>query len=66
MRLKVFDTIDETLQLLESNDEQYHTIERELKKFLRTLFIKHEEIIVDINSRVKTKASLREKIIRNR
>lgn len=66
MRLEVFNTIDKTLQLLEENDQRYHQIEREIKKYLHDLFEEHEEIIVDINSRVKTKASLREKIIRNR
>lgn len=65
MRLKVFDTIDETLDLLEKNNELYHRAEADMKEYLRMLF-EHQEMIVDINSRVKTKESLREKIIRNR
>lgn len=66
MRLKVFDIIDDTLDLLEKNDGQYHEIEYEIKNYLRNLFEEHDDMIVDINSRVKSKASLREKIIRNR
>lgn len=65
MRLKVFDTIDETLALLEKNDALYHKAEAEIEAYLRKLFIGNESI-VDINSRVKSKESLREKIIRNR
>lgn len=66
MRLKVFDTIDETLELLEHNDQFYHGIEKEIKQYLTTVFKESSEMIVDINSRVKSKESLREKIIRNR
>ncbi len=66
MRLKVFDTIDNTLKLLEDNNERYHLIEREIKRYLHELFYDHQDIIIDINSRVKSSSSLREKIIRNR
>lgn len=66
MRLKVFDIIENTLALLEDNDAKYHEIEYEIKNYLRTLFENRDEMIVDINSRVKSKSSLREKIIRNR
>lgn len=66
MRLKVFDTIDDALALLEENDSFYHGIEREIKRYLSTMFKESTDVIVDINSRVKSKESLREKIIRNR
>lgn len=66
MRLKVFDTIDDALALLEENDSFYHGIEREIKRYLSTVFKESTDVIVDINSRVKSKESLREKIIRNR
>lgn len=65
MRLKVFDTIDETLELLEQNNQLYHQCEGEIEDYLIELF-DGQEMIVDFNSRVKTKESLREKIIRNR
>lgn len=65
MRLKVFDTIDETLGLLERNNELYHRAENDIEEYLMQL-LEDQEMIVDINSRVKSKESLREKIIRNR
>ncbi|MEG0470589.1 MAG: RelA/spoT family protein, partial [Longicatena sp.] len=65
MRLKVFDTIDETLQLLEQNNTLYHTAENDIEDYLMDL-LEQQDMIVDINSRVKSKESLREKIIRNR
>lgn len=66
MRLQVFDMIDETLALLEENDAFYHQAEREIKHALRKLFADSHDYVVDFNSRVKSKESLREKIIRNR
>lgn len=66
MRLPVFDLIDETLQLLEQNDAFYHEAEQEIRTVIQTLFQDHREYLVDLNSRVKSKESLREKIIRNR
>lgn len=65
MRLKVFDTIDETLQLLEQNNTLYHTAENDIEDYLMDL-LEQLDMIVDINSRVKSRESLREKIIRNR
>ena len=66
MRLKVFDTIDEALALLSENNEFYHEIEREIEQYLIAVFKESSEMIIDINSRVKSRESLREKIIRNR
>lgn len=66
MRLPVFDLIDDTLNLLEQNDAFYHEAEQELRTIIRALFRDDREYLVDLNSRVKSKESLREKIIRNR
>lgn len=66
MRLKVFDTIDESLALLEANHAFYREIEQEIGSYLKKVFYESSEMIVDINSRVKSSESLREKIIRNR
>ncbi len=66
MRLKLFDTIDEALALLEENNAFYHEVEKDIRKALKDLFANKTEMIVDVNSRVKSKESLREKIIRNR
>lgn len=61
MRLKVFDTIDEALALLSENNEFYHEIEREIEQYLIAVFKESSEMIIDINSRVKSRESLREK-----
>ena len=66
MRLKVFDTIDATLELLEKNHPFYRNIEDELHDYIEFLMSEKREMVVDINSRIKSKDSLREKIIRNR
>ena len=66
MRLKVFDTIDATTALLQENHAFYRLIEDELHSYIRFLTDDKKEMVVDINSRIKTKESLREKIIRNR
>lgn len=66
MRLKVFDIIDETLCLLENNHSFYEEVEKELVQYMKHLFHDDHEMIIDYNSRIKSKDSLREKIIRNR
>lgn len=66
MKLKVFHVIDETLALLEKNNDFYHEVEQEVRAYIEKLFNEEDDMIVDINSRVKTAKSLREKIIRNR
>ncbi|MCI8541549.1 MAG: RelA/spoT family protein [Erysipelotrichaceae bacterium] len=66
MRLQVFNLIDETLDLLDRNDVFYHAAEWEIQQILRNMFQDYSEEVVDFNSRVKSRASLREKIIRNR
>ncbi len=66
MRLQLFDMIDETLDLLETNDAFFHQVEHEIRSVLNALFADEKEYVVDLSSRVKSKESLREKIIRNR
>ncbi len=66
MRLQVFDLIDETLLLLEQNNTFYHEAEQDIRNIIQTLFQDDREYLLDLNSRVKSKESLREKIIRNR
>lgn len=65
MRLKVFDIIDETIDLLEYNYSIYSIIEYELHEILKEL-LNGADMVADISSRIKSKDSLREKIIRNR
>lgn len=66
MRLEVFNVIDSALEELEKNHHLYREIEEELYDCFSTLFYDANEMIVGINSRIKSKESLREKIIRNR
>ena len=66
MRLQVFDLIEETLQLLAKNNAFTHEAENEINSIIRSLFHAHSEVFIDLSSRVKSKESLREKIIRNR
>lgn len=66
MRLNVFGIIDSTLALLDENTQNYLEVELQLKNSFYELFKDDRDMIVDIFSRVKTRESLREKIIRNR
>ena len=66
MRLQVFDTIEETLDLLEKKEAFHHEVKHELHAVLKQLLAGCNDMVVGLNSRVKTKDSLREKIIRNR
>ena len=50
MRLKLFDTIDEALALLEENNAFYHEVEKDIRKALKDLFANKTEMIVDVNS----------------
>ena len=66
MRLKMFDIIDHTIALLEQNMDFYKAVESEIHTAFQNIFHNNDEFIVDISSRIKGKASLREKIVRNR
>ncbi len=66
MRVSVFDTIDETLEILAVRREEYHQIRKEIKAILYTVLNDESDRVMDISSRVKSADSLREKIIRNR
>lgn len=66
MRLKIFDVIESTLATLENNIDYYQDVEKQLHAYFNTILSEQCDRIVDINSRIKQKESLREKIIRNR
>ena len=65
MRLKLFDTIDETLQLMDQHQDIYLEVQARIQDALHKLF-DHQEMVVGMHSRIKSKDSFREKIIRNR
>ena len=60
MRLKVFSIIDETLELLQENQQLYEDCLRDVRRTLRTLLGERNEMVMDIRGRIKTKESLRE------
>ncbi|MEG0313811.1 MAG: RelA/spoT family protein [Erysipelotrichaceae bacterium] len=66
MRLVVFDVIDEALNKLETNHDNYELVRNDINEQLHAVFKDKDDCIVDIVSRLKRKESLREKIIRNR
>ena len=66
MRLKVFSVIDDTLDHLSEHQPIYEHCLSELQKNLQQILGEQNEMVVDIRGRIKTKESLREKIIRNR
>ncbi len=66
MRLELFNLIDDTLDIYQKNLDKYHHIRNQITTELTMLLEKEKECILDFQSRIKTKESLREKIIRNR
>ena len=65
MELKLFGFIEEVLQDLEDKRPYLNEISEEIEVFFESLLIKSEEGYLNINSRVKSGKSLKEKIIRN-
>lgn len=64
MRLPIFDLIDETLQLLQSREVWYSEAAYELQAFFFALLESQCDCLLGIQTRVKSSASLREKILR--
>lgn len=65
MRLKLFDIIDQTLTLMDQHQDIYIDVQAKISKALNRLFYQ-QEMVVGMHSRIKSKESFREKIIRNR
>ncbi len=65
MELKLFHYIDEVLNELEDIREELEEISQELELFFEKLLFTAEKGFVNMNTRVKSKKSLKEKIIRN-
>lgn len=66
MRLNLFNLIDETVEVLESELDNLKTIERSIVMAMSHLLQSEKESLLGIQSRIKSKESLREKMIRNR
>ncbi|PHV70209.1 (p)ppGpp synthetase [Sporanaerobium hydrogeniformans] len=65
MELKLFHYIDEVLAELEDMREELEEISTEIELFFEKLLFTAEKGFVNMNTRVKSKKSLKEKIIRN-
>ena len=64
MKLELFDFIDDTLLLIEKKEDMLKDISKKLEKFFNdSLYIKDH--FLNANYRIKSKESLREKILRN-
>ncbi|SJZ89343.1 hypothetical protein [Anaerorhabdus furcosa] len=67
MRLELFDFIDEVSNLLELNQPTFQYVEHVLTDLFENLMKKEKgDVIVSISSRIKSKESLKEKLIRNK
>ncbi|MBC7088584.1 MAG: hypothetical protein H5T96_09010 [Tissierellales bacterium] len=64
MKLELFDFIDKTLELIESDAEKLNNVAEELENFFNnSLFIKDH--FLNVNYRIKSSESLKEKILRH-
>lgn len=64
MKLELFDFIDETLLLIENNTEELNKVASELEKFFNDSFFIKDHFL-NVNYRIKSQESLREKILRH-
>lgn len=65
MKLELFNFIDETVKVFDENREEFKKISHIIYSFLKEAFI-DDGYLLHVKSRVKTKESFKEKIIRNR
>lgn len=65
MELKLFGFIEDVLQTLEEKKMGLNQVAEEIESFFENLLIEAEKGYLNINSRVKSAKSLKEKIIRN-
>ncbi len=63
MKLELFDFIDETLQLIEEKSDELKRVAEELEKFFNDSFFINDHFL-NVNYRIKSQESLREKILR--
>lgn len=64
MKLELFDFIEKTLKLIESNSDELNRVAAELEKFLTNTFFINDHFL-NVNYRIKTPESLKEKILRH-
>ncbi len=66
MRLELFKLLDETVQMLSDNKALYTNVEQLTRNAVEKILVESKLEYLGIHSRIKSKESLREKIIRNR
>lgn len=64
MKLELFDFIDETLSIIQSQDDVLHKVAGELEKFFNDSFFIKDHFL-NVNYRIKSQESLTEKILRH-
>lgn len=65
LKLKLFELVDKTIEILNSNQVKYKNAERNINDFLVSVFSANENYI-GYSSRVKSEQSIRSKIIRRK
>lgn len=66
MELELFDFIERTLDVYENDLSTYNAAEEALVKVYEEIVLEHETTTISIHSRVKSRESLREKLLRNK
>ncbi len=66
MKLKLFDFVEETATLFEKRQSIYLEIQKQVEDQFARLMNEQKELVVSFSSRIKSKKSLKEKIIRNK
>ena len=66
MGLKEFDFIDESIDMLKSMSPTLELIADDIEEYFEDILKGKDQEYINVTSRVKGEASLREKIIRNR
>lgn len=64
MKLKLFEKVDKALDILEEKNDILHSISYEIDVFFNNIF-NQRDYFLNTNCRVKSKKSLKEKILRN-
>jgi len=64
MKLELFDFIDNTLKLIENNSDELNRVAAELEKFFTNSFFINDHFL-NVNYRIKSPDSLKEKILRH-
>ena len=64
MKLELFDFIDETLRIIQNQDDELHKVAGELEKFFNDSFFIKDHFL-NVNYRIKSEESLTEKILRH-